>query len=66
MTTTTSNIQLPYLEDTGLDAKNYIHQKNKTERLRHYTKRIYDIDIKPTLSGETIPTSHYDTYAATN
>ena len=31
-----------------------------TERLRHYIKRIYDIDIKPpaALSGETIPTSY--------
>ena len=28
------------------------------ERRRHYIKWIYDIDIKPALSGETIPTSN--------
>ena len=31
--------------------------KEWTERLRHYIKRIHDIDIKPALSGETMPTS---------
>ena len=25
--------------------------------MRHYIKRIHEIDIKPALSGETIPTS---------
>ena len=27
--TRTNNIQVPYLEDTGLDGKNYAHQKNR-------------------------------------
>ena len=57
MATARSNIQLPYLEDTGLDGKKLYTPKEWTERLRHYIKRIYDIDIKPALSGETIPTS---------
>ena len=57
MTTAKNNIQLPYLEDTELDGKKLYIPKEWTERLRHYIKRIYDIDIKPALSGETIPTS---------
>ena len=57
MATARSNIQLPYLEDTGLDAKKLYTPKEWTERLRHYIKQIYDVDIKPALSGETIPTS---------
>ena len=58
MATARSNIQLPYLEDTGLDGKKLYTPKEWTEQLRHYIKRIYDIDIKPALSGETIPTSN--------
>ena len=58
MTTTKSNILLPYLEDTGLDGKKLYTPKEWTERLRHYIKRIHDIDIKPALSGETMPTSN--------
>ena len=53
MTTTTSNIQLPYLEGTGLDGKKLYTPIEWTERLRHYVKRIYNIDIKSALSGET-------------
>ena len=45
MTTTKSNILLPYLEDTGLDGKKLYTPKEWTERLRHYIKRIHDIDI---------------------
>ena len=52
MTTTKSNILLPYLEDTGLDEKKLYTPKEWTERLRHYMKRIHDIDIKPALSGK--------------
>ena len=58
MTTVKNNIQLPYLENTGLDGKKLYTPKEWTERLRHYIIRIYDIDIKPALSGETIPTSN--------
>ena len=57
MTATTSNIQLPYLEDTGLDGTKLYTPKEWTKRL-HYIKQIYNIDIKPALSGETIPTSN--------
>ena len=32
--------------------------KEWTARLRHYIERIHNIDIKPALSGETIPTSN--------
>ena len=55
MTTTTNNILLPYLEDTGLDGKILYTPKGWTERMRHYIKRI---EIKPALSGETIPTNN--------
>ena len=55
MATTTNNILLPYLEDTGLDGKKLYTPKEWTERMRHYIKRIHDIDIKPALSGETMP-----------
>ena len=58
MTTERNNIQLPYLEDTGLDGKKLYTPKEWTERLRHYIKRNYDIDIKPAISGETIPASN--------
>ena len=57
MATAKSNILLPYLEDTGLDGKKLYTPKEWTERLRHYIKRIHDIDIKLALSGETMPTS---------
>ena len=57
MTTTKNNILLPYLEDTRLDGKKLYIPKEWTERLRHYIKRMYNIDIKLALSGETIPTS---------
>ena len=58
MATTTNNILLPYLEDTGLDGKKLYTLKEWTERMRHYIKRIHDIDIKPALSGETMPTNN--------
>ena len=58
MAIASNNIQLPYLEDTGLDGKKLYTPKKWTERLRHYIKRIYDIEIKPALSGETILTSN--------
>ena len=58
MTATTSNIQLPYLEDTRHDGKKLLTPNERMERLRHYIKRIYNIDINPALSGETIPTSN--------
>ena len=57
MTTTKSNILLPYLEDTGLDRKKIYTPKEWTERLRHNIKRIHDVDIKPALSGKPMPTS---------
>ena len=58
MITINNNKQLPYLEDTGLDGKKLYSPKEWTERLRHYIERIYDIEIKPAQSGETIPTSN--------
>ena len=58
MTATTSKIQIPYVEDFGFDGKKLYTPKEWTERLRHYIKRIYNIDIKPALSGETIPTNN--------
>ena len=51
-----TKIQLPYLEDTGLDGKKLYTPKEWTERLRHYIKRIYNIDIKPILTDDTVPT----------
>ena len=57
MTATTNNILLPYLDDKGLDGNKLYTPKERTERMRHYIKRIHDIDIKPALSGETIPTN---------
>ena len=48
-----TKIQLPYLEDTGLDGKKLYTPKEWTERLRHYIKRIYNIDIKPILTDDT-------------
>ena len=51
-----TKIQLPYLEDIGLDGKKLYTPKEWTERLRHYIKRIYNIDIKPILTDDTVPT----------
>ena len=58
MAITSDSILLPYLEDTGLIGKKLYTPKEWTERLRHYIKRIHNIDIKPALSWETIPTSN--------
>ena len=52
----TTNINIPYLEDTGLDGKKLYTPKEWTERLRHYIKRTHDIDIKPILTDGTTPT----------
>ena len=49
-----TKIQLPYLEDTGLDGKKKYTPKEWTERFRHYIKRIYNIDIKPILTDEIV------------
>ena len=54
--TTTRKIQLPYLEDTGLDGKKIYTPREWTERFRHYVKRIHNIDIKQILTDDTIPT----------
>ena len=51
-----TKIQLPNLEDTGLDGKKLYTPKEWTKRLRHYTKRIHIIDIKPLLTEDTVPT----------
>ena len=58
MTTVKNNIQLPYLKYIGLEGKKLYTPKEWTERLRHYIKRIYNIDIKSALFGGTIPTSN--------
>ena len=52
MTTTKSNILLPYLEDTGLDGNKLYTPKEWTERLRHYIKRIHDIDKNRLYPGK--------------
>ena len=51
-----TKIQLPYLDDTGLDGKKIYTPKEWTERFRHYIKRIYNIDIKPILTDDTVLT----------
>ena len=40
-----TKIQLPYLEDTGLDEKKLYTPKEWIERFRHYIKIIHNIDI---------------------
>ena len=54
--TTTTKIQLPYLEDTRLDGKKMYTPRERTERFRHYIKRIHNIDIKQILTDDTVPT----------
>ena len=51
-----TKIQLPYLEDTGLDGKKLYTPKEWTERFRHYIRRIHHIDIKQILTDDTVPT----------
>ena len=53
---TAKKIQLPYLEDTGLDGKKIYTPREWTERFRHYVKRIHNIDIKEILTDDTVPT----------
>ena len=54
---TPTNIKLPYLEDTGLYGKKlYTPKEWTTERFRHYTKRIYNVDIKQILTDDMVPT----------
>ena len=52
-----TKIQLPYLEDTGLNGKKMYMPKEWTERFRHYMKRIriHTIDIKQILTDDTVP-----------
>ena len=54
--TVATKIQLPYLEDTGLDGKKIYTPKEWSERFRYYIKRIHNIDIKPILTDDTVPT----------
>ena len=53
---TATKIQLPYLEDTGLDGKKIYTPREWTERFRHYVKRIHNIDFKQILTDDTVPT----------
>ena len=53
--TTTTKIQPPYLEDTGLDGKKIYTPREWTERFRHYVKRINNIDIKQILTDDAVP-----------
>ena len=60
--TTTTKIQLPYLEDTGLNGKKIYTPREWTERFRHCVKRIHNIDIKQILTDDTVPTDgNWDT-----
>ena len=54
--TMATKIQLPYLEDTGLDGKKIYTPREWTERFRHYVKRIQNIYIKEKLTDDTVPT----------
>ena len=54
--TATNNIQLSYLEDTGLDGNKLYTPKEWTERFRHYVKRIHDFDNKQIISEAITPT----------
>ena len=51
-----TKIQLPYLKDTGLDGKKIYTPEESTERFQQYIKRIHNIDIKPILTDDTVPT----------
>ena len=53
---TATKIQLPYLEDTGLDGKKIYTPREWTERLPYYIKRIHNINIKQILTDDTVPT----------
>ena len=53
---TTTNIRLTHLEHTGFDGKKLYTLKKWTERFRHYTKRIYNVDLKQILTDDTVPT----------
>ena len=51
---TATKIQLPYLEDTGLDGKKYTHPENEPNDFGK-TKRIHNTDIKQILTDDTVP-----------
>ena len=51
-----TQIPLPYLEDTEIDRKKLYTSKEWTGRLRHYKKRIHNIDIIQILTDETVAT----------
>ena len=48
----TGEVTLRYLEDVGLKGKKLYPPGDWIDRIRHYTKRTHDIDIKPTLQME--------------
>ena len=51
-----TKIQLPHLEDIGLDGKKLYTPKEWTERFRHYIKNIHNIDIKQILTDDIVHT----------
>ena len=46
----TTEINILYLEDKGLDGKKLYKSNKLTRRLRCYIKRTHDIDIKSILN----------------
>ena len=53
---TTTNIRLPYREDTGLDRKNNKHPKSGPRHFGITHKSIYNVDIKQILTNDTVRT----------
>ena len=53
--TTATNIQLPFLKDTGLDGEN-IHNKRMDRNVSALNQKIHNIDIKQILVDGMTPT----------
>ena len=54
-----TKIQLPHLEDSGLDVKKLYTPNEWNEKFRHYIQRIHNIDIKQILTDDKyLPVTH--------
>ena len=51
---TDDRIKLPYLDEIGLDGKRIYNYRQGLDRFKQYTKRKYEIDIRPLSKEETM------------
>ena len=56
-----NRIKLSCLDKKGTDGKRIYNYQRWLERLKHYTKRKYEVDIGPLIEVETKTGTHWNT-----